>query len=102
MLNWNIWNPSSNNFLRKRVAALRSFRVSVGRSKNTSTHMLRYWLSREKRLVSITLITQGFHKILDTNGLYTLFTHQLHFHQLVGHPIFIEIPDTKFYGRCLQ
>src|SRR5690554_6821127 len=45
--------PSSSNFFRKEEATFLSFLVSVGRSKKTKTHKLRYWLSREKLFSSI-------------------------------------------------
>ena len=38
--------PSLSSCLRKSAAALRSFLVSVGRSKNTRSHMMRYSLKR--------------------------------------------------------
>ena len=45
ILNWNIVNPSANKFLRKSAEAFRSFFVSVGKSKNTNTHIILYSLN---------------------------------------------------------
>ena len=44
--NWNIVKPSCSSCFRKRAYSLRAFFVSVGKSKNTNTHMIRYSLKR--------------------------------------------------------
>src|SRR5690554_566257 len=53
MLNSNIPKPLSSKSLRNRAAAFRSARVSVGKSKNTSTHIHLYWFSLENLFLLI-------------------------------------------------
>ena len=44
--NWNIEKPSLSRFCLNNAYSLRAFGLSVGKSKNTSTHMIRYSLKR--------------------------------------------------------
>src|ERR1035437_6123593 len=62
--NWNMVKPSSIIFLRKPAATLRSFGVSVGKSKNTSIHKILYSLSRIKRVQDIQFFGCPLQKIL--------------------------------------